>query len=86
MRKEEIFDRPPGPFFGFWSLMYIDVWKFLKRNLMGFRKVRKEAFKNTLRPGDPMPPVKLKTTEDETFDLSQFRGRKNLVIEFGAIT
>jgi peroxiredoxin len=53
---------------------------------MGFRKVRKEAFKNTLRPGDPMPPVKLKTTKDEAFDLSQFRGRKNLVVEFGAIT
>ena len=86
MRKEEIFDRPPGPLFGFWSSLYIDKWKFLKRNLMGFRKEREEAFENTLKAGDPMPPVRLKTTEDVEFNLEDFKGKKNIVIEFGAIT
>lgn len=86
MRQSDEFDRPPGPLFGLWSAFYIDKWKFLKRNLMGFRKVRKEAFRDTLKPGDPMPDVRLKTTDDAAFDLSDFRGGKNIVIEFGAIT
>ncbi len=86
MRQEDFFDRPPGPLGGFWSVQYIDVWKVLKRNLLGHRKVRKEAFKQTLRLGDPMPPVKLKSTTDDEFDLSQFHAKKNVVIEFGAIT
>ena len=86
MKKEEIFDRPPGPLFGFWSSLYIDKWKFVKRNLMGMRKERKEAFVSTLKAGDPMPPVKLKTTEDQEFNLEDFKGKKNIVIEFGAIT
>ena len=33
-----------------------------------------------------MPPVKLKTTEDVEFNLEDFKGKKNIVIEFGAIT
>ena len=33
MRKEEIFDRPPGPLGGLWSVYYLDMWKFLKRQL-----------------------------------------------------
>ena len=44
------------------------------------------AFKQTLRLGDPMPPVKLRSTTDDEFDLSQFHAKKNVVIEFGAIT
>ena len=87
MRKEEIFDRPPGPLFGFWSSLYIDEWKFIYRNVFtGSRKERKNAFIDTLKSGDAMPPVKLKTTEDVEFNLEDFKGKKNIVIEFGAIT
>ena len=86
MRQSDEFDRPPGPLFGLWSAFYIDKWKFLKRNLMGYRKERKTAFRDALKPGDPMPDVRLKTTSDEAFDLSDFFGKKNVVIEFGAIT
>ena len=86
MRKEEIFDRPPGPLGGLWSVWYLDMVKFAKRQLQGFRHVRKKAFIDTLKPGQPMPPVKLKTTDDVEFNLSDFHGKKNIVIEFGAIT
>lgn len=86
MRQTDEFDRPPGPLMGLWSAFYIDKWKFLKRNLMGFRKERKEAFRNTLKAGDPMPDVRLKSTDDVAFRLSDFIGEKNIVIEFGAIT
>ena len=50
------------------------------------REERKTAFTNALKLGDPMPPVKLKTTEDQEFNLEDFKGKKNIVIEFGAIT
>jgi len=86
MRVSDEFDRPPGPLFGLWSTFYIDKVAFAKRMLMGYRKQRKEAFRDTLKPGDPMPDVKLRTTEDATFDLSDFFGKKNIVVEFGAIT
>ena len=86
MKKEEIFDRPPGPLFGFWSSLYISKWKFLKFIVAGSREERKTAFTNALKLGDPMPPVKLKTTEDQEFNLEDFKGKKNIVIEFGAIT
>ena len=86
MEKEEIFAQPPGPLGGLWSVYYIDAWKFLIRQFQGFRHVRKEAFKNTLKLGTPMPPAKLRATDDTEFNLSDFHGKKNIVIEFGAIT
>ena len=86
MREADEFDRPPGPLLGLWSAFYIDKWKFLKRNIMGHRKERKQAFRDTLKPGDPMPSVTLKTTDDTAFNLSDFFGKKNIVVEFGAIT
>ncbi len=86
MRVSDEFDRPPGPLFGLWSAFYIDKFQFAKRMLMGYRKQRKEAFRDTLKPGEPMPDVRLKTTEDVAFDLSDFFGKKNIVVEFGAIT
>ena len=86
MRVTDVFDWPPGPLFGLLSTFYIDKVAFAKRMLMGYRKQRKEAFRDTLKPGDPMPGVRLKTTDDAAFDLSDFFGKKNIVIEFGAIT
>ncbi len=38
MRKEDHFDRPPGPLGGLWSLWYLDLVKVVKRELGGFRK------------------------------------------------
>jgi hypothetical protein len=86
MRKEEYMSRPPGPFFGLWSLWYLDPITTIKRELTGMRKVRHKAFEEKVHAGDLMPPVLLKTTEGLEVDLSQFMGKKNVVVEFGAIT
>ncbi len=86
MRKEEYIDRPPGPLGGLWSLWYLDPILVIKRELSGFRKVRHKAFAEKVHAGDPAPPVRLKTPYGEEVDLSQFRGKRNIVLEFGAIT
>ena len=86
MKKEEYIDRPPGPLGGLWSLWYLDPLRVVKRELSGFRKVRHKAFEEKVRAGDPVPPVKLKTTEGAEVDFESFRGKKNIVLEFGAIT
>ncbi len=86
MRREEYMSRPPGPFFGLWSLWYLDPFTTVKREFSGFRKVRHKAFEEKIRAGDPAPSVRLKTTEGVDVDFSQFLGKKNIVVEFGAIT
>ncbi len=86
MRKEDAIGWPPGPFFGLWTLRYLNVLSFIVRQLNGSRSVFMRAYRETLRAGDPLPPVRLKTPEGEAIDLAQFRGKKNLVIGFGAIT
>ena len=86
MKKEDYIDRPPGPLGGLWSLWYLDPFLMIKREMSGFRKVRHKAFEDQLKPGRPAPPVKLKSTSGETVDLADFRGKKNIVLEFGAIT
>ncbi|MEE9240314.1 MAG: hypothetical protein V3U53_03885 [bacterium] len=86
MRKEDHFDRPPGPLGGLWSLWYLDPIKVIQREMAGFRKVRHQVFADLLKPGDDAPPVKLKTTEGREVDFADFRGKKNIVLEFGAIT
>ena len=86
MRKSDHFDRPPGPLGGLWSLWYLDPVRTLKRELAGFRKVRHKAFAELLQPGDDAPPVKLRTTEGVEVDFAESRGKKNIVLEFGAIT
>ncbi|MBI3007091.1 MAG: hypothetical protein HYY53_02105 [candidate division NC10 bacterium] len=86
MRKEEYIDRPPGPFGGLWSLWYLDPIATIKREIKGFRKVRHKAFAEKIHAGDPAPEVKLKTTDGREVDFAQFRGKRNIVVEFGAIT
>ncbi|MFQ5894693.1 MAG: hypothetical protein ACE5JJ_02600 [Nitrospinota bacterium] len=84
--RAEYPDRPPGPLFGFWSLLYIDPWKMLKRQLSGFRALRKKQFIEKLRPGEPCPDFELERTDGSRFRTSDFRGKKHLVVEFGAVT
>jgi len=86
MLKEDHFDRPPGPLGGMWSLWYLDPIRVIKRELAGFRKVRHKAFAELLNPGDVAPQVQLKTTEGVDVNFKDFLGKKNIVVEFGAIT
>ena len=86
MRKTEYTSRPAGPFFGLWSMWYLDPVVTIKRELSGRRKVRHKAFAERLLAGDPMPPVRLRTPAGEEVDLARHHGKKNVVVEFGAIT
>lgn len=43
-------------------------------------------FKAQLRAGDEAPDFELRTLEDERVRLSQFRGQKHVLLEFGSIT
>jgi len=43
-------------------------------------------FKTRLRAGDEAPDFALRTLEGETVRLSQFRGQKHVLLEFGSIT
>lgn len=43
-------------------------------------------FKIRLRAGDAAPDFELSTLEGEKVRLSQFRGKKHVLLEFGSIT
>ncbi|MCH6545492.1 MAG: redoxin domain-containing protein [Deltaproteobacteria bacterium] len=43
-------------------------------------------FKVRLRAGDDAPDFELATLEGERVSLSQFRGKKHVLLEFGSIT
>ncbi len=43
-------------------------------------------FKNQLRAGDEAPDFEISTIDGEKIRLSQFRGKKHVVLEFGSIT
>ena len=47
---------------------------------------RTDDFKNQLRAGDDAPDFELPTPEGEIIQLSSFRGRKHVLLEFGSIT
>jgi len=45
-----------------------------------------DEFKNSLRAGEEAPDFELPTLEGERMRLSNFRGRKHVLLEFGSIT
>jgi peroxiredoxin len=47
---------------------------------------RSGEFKSALRAGEEAPEFELPTLEGERVRLSQFRGKKHVLLEFGSIT
>ncbi len=47
---------------------------------------KSDDFKVRLRAGDDAPDFELATLEGERVSLSQFRGKKHVLLEFGSIT
>ncbi len=45
-----------------------------------------DEFKNSLRAGEEAPDFELPTPEGERMRLSNFRGSKHVLLEFGSIT
>lgn len=47
---------------------------------------KSNEFKNSLRAGEEAPDFKLPTLEGDRVRLSNFRGSKHVLLEFGSIT
>jgi peroxiredoxin len=47
---------------------------------------RSGEFKSSLRAGEEAPDFELPTLQGERVRLSQFRGKKHVLLEFGSIT
>jgi hypothetical protein len=47
---------------------------------------KSNEFKNSLRAGEEAPEFELQTLEGDRVRLSDFRGRKHVLLEFGSIT
>ena len=47
---------------------------------------KSDEFKNSIRAGEEAPDFELATLEGERIRLSQFRGAKHVLLEFGSIT
>lgn len=47
---------------------------------------RSGEFKERLRAGDEAPEFELRTLEGEAVRLSQYRGQRHVLLEFGSIT
>jgi peroxiredoxin len=47
---------------------------------------KSDEFKNSLRAGEEAPDFELPTLDGERIQLSAFRGKKHVLLEFGSIT
>jgi peroxiredoxin len=47
---------------------------------------KSDEFKNYIRAGEEAPDFELPTVEGERIRLSEFRGEKHVLLEFGSIT
>ncbi len=68
------------------NIRKIDLIKTLKNKFSA--KVRRlfQQFPGTLPPGAPAPDLTLHTVSGEKVSLSDYRGKKHVVLEFGSFT
>lgn len=78
--------KPPGPLFGLWSAKYLDPIKLIKLMLNPLIKATYERFPGILAPGSIFPDTALSTVEGTTFRMTDYRGKKHVVLFTGAIT
>ena len=71
---------------GFWSWQYLDVFKTLKmvrsKRVKGFY----EKFASILPPGEQFPDFELKDIQGNVHKMSDYIGKKYVVLTAGAIT
>lgn len=87
MRPANDFVRKPhGPLMGFWSWQYLDIFKTLKmvssKRVKGFY----ENFPSILPPGEKFPDFELKDIHGNVHKMSDYIGKKYVVLTTGAIT
>ena len=78
--------KPTGPMMGFWSWRYLDKWKTLK--LVNSRRIKGiyGKFPSIFPPGEKFPDFELKDLEGTPHRMSDYLGKKDLVVTTGAIT
>lgn len=80
------FKRPPGPRAGMWSWRYLNLWKTVR--LVTSKRVRGfyHAFPSTVELGSEFPEIELATTDGNTINTRDLRGKNHFVLFTGAIT
>ncbi|HBK79450.1 MAG TPA: hypothetical protein DDZ83_07175 [Nitrospinae bacterium] len=78
--------KPTGPMMGMWSWQYLNIWKTIKminsKRVKGFY----ERFSSIFPPGENFPDIELKDLEGASHKMSDYFGKKHLVVTTGAIT
>jgi len=78
--------KPTGPLMGLWSWKYLNFWKTIK--LVNSNRVKEfyGRFPSIFPPGNKFPNFELKDLEGASHRVSNYFGKKNLVVTTGAIT
>ena len=78
--------KPTGPLMGLWSWKYLNFWKTIK--LVNSKRVKEfyERFSSIFPPGNKFPDFELKDLEGVSHRMSDYFGKKSLVVTTGAIT
>lgn len=77
---------PPGPYAGFWSWRYLDLFKTARMVMSKRVKTFYREFPDAYPVGSVFPRVTLETTDGRMIDTAAFRGQKHFVLFTGAIT
>ncbi len=82
----DILSHPTGPMMGFWSWRYLNFIKTLK--LVTSKKVKDyyKKFPSIFPPGEKFPDFELKDIHGKPHRLSDYFGKKHILITTGAIT
>ncbi|MEE9275060.1 MAG: hypothetical protein V3V62_07115 [bacterium] len=78
--------KPPGPMKGIWSWRYLDIWKTLKMVRSERVKSFYAKFPSVFPPGEEFPDFELKDIQGNVHRMSDYRGKKYVVLTAGAIT
>ncbi|MBI4472109.1 MAG: hypothetical protein HY646_05535 [Acidobacteria bacterium] len=71
----------------FWTVVIdTSIFNMLKLKLQGVHSKVYASFMSRALPGSVIPGLPLQTIDGQMIRLSDFRGRKHLVLEFGALT
>ncbi len=78
--------KPTGPMGGIWSWQYLNIIKTIKlvtsKHVKGFY----ERFPTIFPPGEKFPDFELKDVEGKVHRMSDYLGKKYIVLTTGAIT
>ena len=81
--RSDYYRMPPDPFISF---KYCDFFKLLKKRLNPKVRLRYKKWNSAIQLGEVPPELDLKGDDGKSYRLSDLKGKKNVVLVFGAIT